>query len=224
MPDPLVFSLLAFKAASNELMCSVAIVNTLVCVPGILYVHPSSNPGPMHTEKPLVNRVAQSGLKVIDMEAMYPEWELASLDIKAFLFQGLILKEKDFRAAIKEVHWADYSGKILCVFCSADAIIPVWAYMLVATYAQPFVHEVFGGDEKEFLRLHYNRVVSGMNIAAYENERVILKGCGSRPVPSSAYLALASRLRPVAKSIMYGEPCSTVPIFKQPARQSAQHD
>ena len=141
---------------------------------------------------------------------------MKTFDLKDFLFMEMILKEKDFRAALKEYDWAQYSGKILNVFCSADAIIPVWAYMLVTTYAQPFALDIFQGTGEEYLKLHYRRVLDEIDFAEYEDKRIVIKGCSNKPVPAAAYLTLATKLRPFAKSIMYGEPCSTVPIFKKP--------
>lgn len=171
----------------------------------------------------LTNKVAQSGLKLIDLEAYYPEQEMVEFDLRDYLFKGLMLKEKEFRQSVKSTDWeALCRGKILCVHCSTDAIIPVWAYMLVAALAQPVANEVFGGTIQQYLETHYDRVISGMNIAAFQGERVILKGCGQKQVPWSAYLSLTARLRDTVHSIMYGEPCSTVPIWKQPIRRAAK--
>ena len=168
---------------------------------------------------PIVNRVAQSSLITIKLEEFFPREELVHFDLKGFLFKELILKEKDFRDALKEHDWEQYTGKTLLVYCSADAIIPVWAYMLVASYAAPVAATVFQGTAEEFYKLHFSRAIAELDMTQYEDQRIVVKGCSDHPVPPSAYLELTSRLRPVAKSIMYGEPCSTVPIYKKKIRR-----
>jgi hypothetical protein len=167
-------------------------------------------------EKTLVNRVAASGLVTIRLEDYFPKVEIEELDLKDYLFQGLILREKDFRAAMQAHDWSQYQGKELLVYCSNDAIIPMWAYMLVAAYAAPIAAEVYHGDREAYYRRAFQRAIDAIDPAPYEGERVVIKGCGERPVPPSAYVALTAKLRPHAKSIMYGEPCSTVPIYKRP--------
>ena len=164
----------------------------------------------------LVNRVANSGLITINLEDNFPVAEIVAFDLKDYLFMELILKEKDFRAALKEHDWQQYSDKILCVFCSTDAIIPTWAYMLVASYATPHAVKVVQNDKDTFYQLAYQIALAKLDMAQYEDKRVVIKGCSNKPVPVSAYVELTCLLRPVAKSIMYGEPCSTVPIFKKP--------
>jgi hypothetical protein len=164
----------------------------------------------------LVNRVASSGLVTLNLEEYFPKGEIAIFDIKDYLFMGLILKEKDFREALSQHEWTQYEGKNLLVYCSADAIVPVWAYMLVSTYAEPFAKDIFQGEEETFYKAHYYHVLESLDLQRYEGQRVVIKGCSEKPVPPAAYLALTKRLRPLALSIMYGEPCSTVPIFKKP--------
>ena len=151
-------------------------------------------------DKPLVNRVAQSGLTTIKPEEFLPDHPVVGLDLKDYLFQELILREKDFRQAI-------------C--CPVDAIIPVWAYMLVAVEAQPFAHMGFQGTPESYTREALIHNLSELDTEAFRDQRVVIKGCSDKPVPPAAYLELTRLLRPVAKSIMYGEPCSTVPIFKR---------
>ena len=163
----------------------------------------------------LVNRVASSGLITIKLEDFFPKGEIAEFDLRPFLFMELILKEKDFREAMKAHDWAQYKGKNLVVFCSADAIIPVWAYMLVAVHAAPFANQIFQGDTDNFLKAPFEQVIGELDISGYDQQRVVIKGCSDKPVPPSAYLSLTRRLHPVAQSIMYGEPCSTVPIYKK---------
>lgn len=170
----------------------------------------------MNTERPLVNRVANSGIQTINLEAFFPKEEVVIFDLKDYLFMELILKEKDFRAALKEHDWQQYEHKILCVFCSTDAIIPTWAYMLVASYAAPHAVKVVQNDINTFYQLAYHTALASLELSQYEDKRVVIKGCSNKPVPISAYVEVTRLLRPVAKSIMYGEPCSTVPIFKKP--------
>jgi len=169
-------------------------------------------------DKSLVNRVAQSSLITINLEDYFPKAKIVDFDLKGFLFMELILKEKEFRAALKAYDWEKHRGEALAVFCSADAIIPTWAYMLVASYAQPYVNELFMGSSTLFIEKHYGELLAGMNFQHLEDKRVVIKGCSNKPVPPSAYVDLTKRLQPLAQSIMYGEPCSTVPIFKRPRK------
>jgi len=170
----------------------------------------------MNTNDLLVNKVANSGLITINLEDSYPSNEIVELDIKPFLFKELILKEKDFRAQLKDIDWQQYQGKILLAYCSSDAIIPVWAYMLISTYAKPYATRIYQGPRNQFLVNHYEEVLKLKDYSIYDQKRVVIKGCSNKPVPSSAYASLAGYLQPFAQSIMYGEPCSTVPIFKRP--------
>ena len=170
----------------------------------------------MSEQKPLVNRVANSGLITLNLEDYFPKAEVVVFDLKDYLYMELILKEKDFRAALKAHDWEQYEGKILLVYCSTDAIIPVWAYMLVSAYATPFAAEIFQGDAETFYKTHYAKVISAIDGEEYAQKRIVIKGCSDKPVPAAAYLELTRKLQPHAQSIMYGEPCSTVPIFKRP--------
>ena len=165
--------------------------------------------------EPFVNKVSESGLVTVDLENYYPTGESAVFDLKDHLFMGLILKEKDFREALKNTDWTIYQNKNVAVTCSADAIIPVWAYMLVASYLQPVASEIVMGDEKELHRVLFLKNLSAIDPTAYTDKRVVVKGCGETPIADFVYLEITKLLRPVAKSIMYGEPCSTVPIFKK---------
>lgn len=167
------------------------------------------------TAKPLVNRVAASGLITIRLEDYFPETELALFDLKDYLFMGLILKEKDFREALKNHDWSQYAGKNLAVFCSADAIIPTWAYMLVTVNAAPFANDVFQGTPDEFYKLAFQKALDRLDASQFQDQRIVIKGCGDKPVPLSAYVELTRKLQPYARSIMFGEPCSTVPVFKR---------
>jgi len=167
------------------------------------------------SEDRIVNKVAESGLLEIDLEKFYPQTEIVVFDLKNYLFMELILKEKDFRQALKEKDFAIYSGKQVAVTCSADAIIPVWAYMLVASYLQPVVKEMILGDEAFFRQILFLRNLNNIDIAAFTDKRVVIKGCGDLDIGPFAYFEITRLLRPLAKSIMYGEPCSTVPVFKK---------
>lgn len=163
----------------------------------------------------IVNKVAQSGLITIDLEEFYPPGERVLFDIKDLLFQGLILREKDFREYIKNEDWSKYKDKYVALICSADAIVPTWAYMLLATHLEPFAKKVVFGNLETLETILYNELLSKIKIEDYKDARIVIKGCGNLPVPKAAYVQITSLLRPVAKSIMYGEPCSTVPLYKK---------
>ena len=167
-------------------------------------------------DQPLVNRVANSSLITLDLETFFPEGEVVGFDLKDHLFQGLILKEKDFRDALKEHDWSQYAGKNLAVYCSTDAIIPMWAYMLVASYAAPYALDMVQGSPEQFAEQALLKKIAALDPAEYTDKRLIIKGCSDKEVPPSAYLEITRRLQPVAKTIMFGEPCSTVPVFKKP--------
>jgi hypothetical protein len=163
----------------------------------------------------IVNKVADSGIVTLDLEQFYPKGQIAVFDMKDHLFMDLILKEKDFRAALQNLDWEQYRDKNVAVTCSADAIIPVWAYMLVASYLQPVAKEIVFGDEKVLVETIISRNMAEIKAAEYSDKRVVIKGCGEVVIPDAAYMEITAKLRPYAKSIMYGEPCSTVPIFKK---------
>lgn len=165
--------------------------------------------------EPLINKVAESGLITLDPEKYYPRDEIALFDMKDHLFMGMILKEKDFREALKNLDWSVYTGKQVALFCSADAIIPVWAWMLVAAYLQPVAKEMIMGDEKELHRQLFLKNIDSIDINEFADKRVVIKGCGETPIGDFVYMEITKKLRPVAKSIMYGEPCSTVPVYKK---------
>ncbi len=163
----------------------------------------------------IVNKVSESGLMTLDLEDFYPKEEAVLFDMKDYLFMGLILKEKDFREAMKGLDLAPFTGKNIAICCSADAVIPMWAYMLAASYLQPVANEIIFGD-KDFLQQSLLlKNISNIDPEEYRDKRVVIKGCGEQPIPESAYISATNLLRPLAKSIMYGEPCSTVPIYKK---------
>ncbi|RYY88858.1 MAG: DUF2480 family protein [Chitinophagaceae bacterium] len=169
----------------------------------------------MSDSAPLINKVAAAGLLSLDLEQYLPQAAIAVFDLKDHLFMGLILKEKDFREALKQKDWSEYADKYVAITCSVDAIIPVWAYMLVTSYLQPVAREVFVGTEAELYRHIVLRNIDAVNAAEYEGQRVVVKGCGDIAIEPYAYAAITQKLLPVAKSVMYGEPCSTVPVFKK---------
>lgn len=166
--------------------------------------------------EPIVNKIAQSGLVTLDLENYLPPNDnVAAFDLKPFLFREMILKEKDFREALSKFDWEQFSGKVVAVFCSADAIIPAWAYMLVSVYLEPHALEVFSGSPSAWREKMLLANINDADIAPYENGKIILKGCGDHAVPESAFIAMTLRLRPIVKSLMFGEPCSTVPVYKK---------
>ncbi|MBY5957923.1 DUF2480 family protein [Membranicola marinus] len=173
------------------------------------------------TEKKLVNRVAKSPLKTINLEDYFPKEEIIEFDLKDYLFKELILKEKEFRAAMKEIDWTAFSGQSVAITCSTDAIIPVWAFMLTAAYLTPYASEVFSGTAEEFLEEKYRNRLDAIDFSQYENELIVIKGCSKKVVPRSAYVRITNKLRPYARSIMYGEACSTVPIYKKPRKRTS---
>jgi len=163
----------------------------------------------------IVNKVSESGLITLDLEQYYPREEVVLYDLKDYLFMGLILKEKDFRESLKNLDWEVYKNKYVGVTCSADAIIPPWAYMLAASYLQPIAKDVIMGDEKEVHKTIFLKNIQGIDANEFTGQRVVVKGCGDTPIGEFAYMEITKLLRPVVKTIMYGEPCSTVPIYKK---------
>ena len=164
---------------------------------------------------PITNKVAESGLITLDPADYYPKEETKTFDLKDFLFMGLILKEKDFREALKNLNWEEYRDKNVAVTCSADAIIPMWAWMLAASYLQPVAREIVMGDEKDLHKTIFLKNLSKINLAEFADKRIVVKGCGDTPIGEFVYMELTRLLQPVVKSIMYGEPCSTVPVYKK---------
>ena len=172
-------------------------------------------------EDVMINKVADSGIITLNLEDYYPKGETAVFDLKEYLFMGLILKEKDFREALKNLNLTPYQDKNVALTCTADAIIPMWAYMLVASYLQPVTKAIVFGNEDFLQKTLFLKNIYSINPADYTDKRVVIKGCGELPVTESAYVEITNLLRPVAKSIMYGEPCSTVPIYKKPPAAKA---
>jgi hypothetical protein len=163
----------------------------------------------------IINKVAQSGLLTLDLEDYYPREEIVVFDLKPLLFREMILKEKEFRAALGGIDWTAYAGKTVAVTCSVDAIIPSWAYMLVAVQAQPYARLIILGDSQAALQQAFLTNLQAIDFTAFADKRVIVKGCGDMSVGAFAYLEITRLLQPVVKSIMYGEACSNVPVFKR---------
>jgi hypothetical protein len=164
---------------------------------------------------PLVNKVVESGLISLDLAHFIPNNEIVVFDIKPYLFMELILKEKDFRASLAAIDWSQYNDKIVGIFCSADAIIPMWANMLIVANLSHHAKSVYFGDENKTRELVLLEEIQKIDAASYTDQRVVVKGCGDTPIGESAFIAITNKLTPVVKSIMYGEPCSTVPVYKK---------
>jgi len=163
----------------------------------------------------IINKVAESGLVTLDLGDYYPVEEVKIFDLREFLFRGLILKEKEFRDSLKNMDWEAFRNKNVGIVCSADAIIPPWAYMLVAASLQPVAASVMMGDEKHVISTLLLKRIGEIAPENFADQRVVIKGCGEKQIDESAYLEITRLLVPVAKTIMYGEPCSTVPVFKR---------
>ena len=163
----------------------------------------------------IVNKVAQSGLITIDLEELYVPGDRVLFDIKEWLFEELVLKEKFFRDKLKEFDWSQYSEKFVAISCSVDAIVPTWAFMLIATHLKPFAKKIIFGNLQKLEEEIFEEEISKLNADDFRDKKIVIKGCSKIEVPVSAYVSLTSLLQPVAKSIMYGEPCSTVPVFKR---------
>ena len=166
-------------------------------------------------EDQIINKVTASNLITLDLEELYLPGERVLFDIKDLLFQGLILKEKDFRAFIKQYDWSAFSGKHVAITCSADAIVPTWAFMLLATVLQPIAQNVIFGSLEDLEKTLFLQKLNLVDWNRFVNEKVVIKGCSKVHVPVAAYVEAVNRLRPLASSIMFGEACSTVPLFKQ---------
>ncbi len=164
----------------------------------------------------ILNRVAQSKLITFNLEDHYPQGQRFLFDLSTWLYEGFVLREKEFRDQAKEHDWTQYRDGFVALNCSTDAIVPAWAYMLISTYLQPHTKKVVIGD-LETLESHlYQEVIGALDVSELKDKPVIIKGCSSKPVPKNAYIFLIEKLQPVVKSLMYGEACSSVPLFKQP--------
>ncbi|MFZ4103348.1 MAG: DUF2480 family protein [Sediminibacterium sp.] len=165
--------------------------------------------------EPFINKVAESGLISLDLAQYIPDNDIVVFDIKPYLFMELILKEKDFRASLAAIDWTQFENKIVGIFCSTDAIIPMWANMLIVANVSPYAKSVYFGDENKTRELVLLEEIQKLDASSFADQRVVVKGCGDTPIGESAFIAITQKLRPVVKSIMYGEPCSTVPVYKK---------
>jgi len=161
------------------------------------------------------NRVASSKLRTFDLEQLYTKGERYKLDIAPWLLEGLVLQESKFRKHAKAHDWSQYQDGYLCLNCSSDAIIPSWAYMLLSTYSSEFAKKTIVGTREVLETLLFADVIKNLDVSAYKDSPVIVKGCSNKPVPQNAYVAIINKLQPVAKSLMFGEACSSVPLYKR---------
>jgi hypothetical protein len=165
--------------------------------------------------EPLINKVAESGLISLDLAQYIPNNDIVVFDIKPYLFMELILKEKDFRLSLTTIDWSQFENKIVGIFCSTDAIIPMWANMLIVANMSPFAKSIYFGDENKTREQVLLEQIQNLDVSSFIDQRVVVKGCGDTPIGESAFIAITQKLRPIVKSIMYGEPCSTVPVYKK---------
>ncbi|MFI2741799.1 DUF2480 family protein [Zhouia sp. PK063] len=163
----------------------------------------------------IVNRVAQSKLVTFDLEDVYPKGPRILFDIKDWLFEGFILREKDFRAQVKQYDWSQHQNAYIAFTCSTDAIIPAWAFMLLSSMVAPFAKKVIIGNLEQLETAIYQEIIENLDVSSYQNVPVIIKGCSKKPVPQNAYIFAINKLQTVATSVMYGEACSSVPLFKK---------
>ncbi|MFD2587913.1 DUF2480 family protein [Croceitalea marina] len=166
-------------------------------------------------EKEIINRVAQSKLITFDLEELYPEGKRVLFDIKDWLYEELILREKEFRAFVEEHNWTQYQGDHIALTCSSDAIIPGWAYMLIASKLGPYAKNIVVGDLEHLESSIYLTILKDLDLTTFKDKPVIIKGCSNKPVPKNAYILATAKIQTVAKSVMYGEACSSVPLFKR---------
>ena len=164
----------------------------------------------------IINRVANSNLITLDLEDFYPEGRRVVFDIKDWLLDGLVLREKDFRQQVKDHDWAQYQDSYVALTCSTDAIVPAWAFMLIAASLEPYAKKMVKGSLETLESSIYQDIINTMDVSSYTDKPVIVKGCSNKPVPTNAYLMIVNRLKPYARSIMYGEACSSVPLYKKP--------
>ena len=163
----------------------------------------------------IINKVANSSLEVFDLEDFYPNESLMSLDIAQFLFEGFLLKEKEFRAQLKDFNWETFKDSYVALYCSTDAILPAWAYMLVTTYLQPVAKKVVQGNQAQLKQAIYQDIIANVDFNFYNDKPVIIKGCSKKPIPEEAYVMAVQEMMKHAKSIMFGEACSAVPMYKR---------
>lgn len=169
----------------------------------------------MHMADVLINKVTESGIITLDLETFFPKEEIVEIDIKNFLFRELILKEKEFRTILKEHNWSLYENKTVAIFCSTEAILPQWSYMLIVSNLLAQTNKLFFGNKEKVERDLLLQNIKNLDATRYENERVIIKGCGNKTISEEAYIEITKKLQPFVKSLMFGEACSTVPVYKR---------
>ncbi|WP_310991506.1 DUF2480 family protein [Aequorivita marina] len=167
-------------------------------------------------EKEIVNRVANSKLITLNLEDFYPTGERVAFDISPWLMEGIVLREKDFRQQAKNHDWSQYQDKFVALFCSTDAIVPGWAYLLLSLHLVPYTKKAIVGNLQELDSILFAEILKDLDVSEYQDKSIIIKGCANKPIPQNAYVLLAQKLQPIAKSIMYGEACSSVPLYKKP--------
>ncbi len=169
----------------------------------------------MQTNDKIINRIDKSPLITIDLEAFYPKGERVTLDLADWLWEGLVLKEAIFRAKIKQHDWAQYKGKFVALFCSTDAIVPSWAYLLITLSLQEYAKYVVQGSLTKLEEIIFHEMILKLDLNPYRDKPVIIKGCRRLWIPENAYILLIQRLKPIVKSLMFGEACSTVQLYKR---------
>lgn len=166
-------------------------------------------------EEEIINKVAQSSLVVFDLEDYYPTESRVLLDISQWLYEGFVLREKEFRTALKDTDWSIYQNQLVALTCTTDAILPSWAFMLVSSYLQPYAKMVVQGNLHQLDIAYYQNIIANLEFSEYENKPVIIKGCSNHPIPEEAYVMATQKMINYARSIMFGEACSAVPIYKR---------
>ena len=169
-------------------------------------------------EQPIVNRVAKSKIQTFDLEKIYPDGERVALDISQWLYKGFVVKEKEFRESLKKHNWNQYQDQFIAIYCSNDAIVPEWAYMLITTYLNDYAQKIVYGSLHELEIQLFNDVLRQIDPEEYSDKPVIIKGCSEKSIPQNAYIQLVQKLQPVVKSMMFGEACSSVPLYKKPRK------
>ena len=169
-------------------------------------------------EQPIVNRVAKSKIQTFDLEKIYPDGERVALDISQWLYKGFVVKEKEFRESLKKHNWNQYQDQFIAIYCSNDAIVPEWAYMLITTYLNDYALKIVYGSLHELEIQLFNDVIRQIDPEEYSDKPVIIKGCSEKSIPQNAYIQLIQKLQPVVKSMMFGEACSSVPLYKKPRK------
>ena len=166
-------------------------------------------------ENEIVNRVTNSQLVVVNLEDYYPKGKRTIVDIKDWLFEELVLREKDFREKVNQHDWSQYQDNFVALTCTSDAIVPAWAFMLLTMELQPYTKKIVVGSLEQLETAIYQEIIQNLDVSEFENKPLIIKGCSNKPVPANAYIMLSEKLKPIAKSIMYGEACSSVPLYKR---------